>query len=76
MNLFKDGKIEIPKDTKVEFIGLPTVEVEQGRYEELIRKETQLEFLKKFIASKVSYYNHMDISELLVLLDIERKKEE
>lgn len=50
------------------------VYVEQERYEELIKKEAQFELIKKLLASKVSYNSYADITDLLVLLDIEKEQ--
>ncbi len=71
MKSFNNGIFNVPAE-KIEIIHLPTIEVEQGRYDELIQKEAQLEFLKKLVASKVSYNNYADISDLIVLLDIKK----
>lgn len=56
----------------VEVVSIPTIEVTQHRYDELIRKETQLEFVKKWLKDKTSYNNYADISDLLLLLDIKK----
>ena len=41
------------------------------RYTELVKKETQLEFVKKLLKAKNSYNNYIDVSDLKVLLEIE-----
>ena len=46
--------------------------VTNERYTELVKKETQLEFIKKMLKSKVSYNNYVDITDILMLLDIEK----
>ena len=51
-----------------------SLNISNERYTELVLKETQLEFVKKLLASKISYNNYADISDLLLLLDV--KKEE
>ena len=72
MKNYKNGVIEIPKDMNIEFLTLPTVEIERDRYDEFIRKEAQLEFVKKWLKDKTTYNNYADISDLLLLLDIKK----
>ena len=62
------GAIHIAEDEQVEFINLSTTEISNERYEELVRKEAQLDFLKKIVASKT---NFSDITDLKALLDIQ-----
>lgn len=77
MSQFKNGLINIPsEDMKVEIMNLPTVELGCDRFEELVRKETQLEFIKKWVQSKTTYSNnYVDVSDLLVLLDLKKEQE-
>jgi len=49
--------------------GEPLIEIERSRYDELIRNEARLEFVKKWLKNKTSYNNYTDISDLLLLLD-------
>ncbi len=73
MKPFKNGTLNIPsEEIKVEILNLPTIEIERDRYDEFIRKEAQLEFVKKWIKDKTSYNNYADISDLLLLLDIKK----
>lgn len=62
------GAIHIAEDEQVEVINLSTTEISNERYEELVRKEAQLDFLKKIVASKT---NFSDITDLKALLDIQ-----
>ena len=74
MNNFKKGVISIPNENmKVEFLNLQTIEVDVMRYDELIRKEAQLDLIKKFVENKTSYINYADISDLKILLDIKER---
>lgn len=73
MNNFKKGAIQMPNDIKVKILNLQTIEVEAMRYDELIRKEAQLDLIKKFVENKTSYINYADISDLKILLDIKER---
>lgn len=76
MKKFENVLLNIPNaEPKVEIIHLPTVEVAQDRYDELIAKEAQLDFVKKWLHSNARYYNYADVSDLLLLLDIEKEQE-
>lgn len=76
MKPIKSGLINIPsEDMKVEIMNIPTVELGCDRFEELVRKETQLEFIKKWVQSKTTYNNYVDVSDLLVLLDLKKEQE-
>ena len=54
------GTITIPNDSKVQFFNLPTVEIEQGRYERLIAAETELHFLKMALCTSNGYSSDID----------------
>ena len=67
------GVFNIPsEEMEIEIFNVPTVEIERVRYDEFIRKETQLEFVKKWLEGKTSYPNCTDITDLLLLLDIKK----
>ena len=53
---------------------IPLIEITCARYEELIRKEAQLEVVKKWLRDKTAYNNYADISDLLLLLDIKKEQ--
>ena len=61
-------------ETTIEFLDMPTIEVKQDRYDEFIRKEAQLEFVKKWLKDKAIYPQCVNISDLLILLDIEKER--
>lgn len=46
------------------------LEVPKGKYVELLKKEMQLDLVKKIIQQRTCYNNYMDISDLKTLLDI------
>ena len=71
-----DVKMVTPDECSIEILELPKVEIEQGRFENLIRTEAQLEFVKKWLKDKTSYNNYADISDLLLLLDIKKEQGE
>ena len=48
--------------------------VKQERFSELVRKETQLEFVRKWLESKTTYNNYADVSDLLLLLDVKKEQ--
>ena len=55
---------------KCEFNSQVVVPIEY--YTKLVKKEIQLELLKKMLKSKCSYNNYVDITDLLILLGIEK----
>lgn len=45
------------------------------RYTELVRKEAQLEYIKKWLAAKTVYYNYADVSDIKLLLDVKERND-
>ena len=55
--LNKSKGILLAPDENFSIIPLPTVEVEQGRYERLIAAETELQILKSYLSNLTGYYD-------------------
>ena len=51
-----------------------TVDILLSRYEELIRKEAQIEFIKNWVSAQSGYTNIEDLKTLLDVCDKQNKK--
>ena len=54
-NIKSTGAVICPENSKVEFIDLPTVAVQQFRYDRLIAAETELELIKSYLSTLRGY---------------------
>lgn len=67
---YKHGVLTVP-DGELKFVGLPTVEVEQSRYDELLHKEKHLEII---LAALSKWSGYGDIDKFKEVLGIEKKE--
>ena len=56
--------------------GSALIEIERSCYDELLKTEAKFDFVKKFLASKTSFNNYVDVTDLLLLLDIKKERKE
>lgn len=72
LQMVENDEFGLPKGKTVEYASLKTIEIPRRRFEQLLHKEAHIDFVRKWLASKVTYNNYTDISDLLLLLDIKK----